>query len=68
MDHLVFTLLKKKITHAAMDMVTKGLNFKKIEAKNLNHQVSFRTSPRDSLIIEPLDNKYIAECESILQF
>ena len=68
MDHQAFSLLKGKITHAAINMVSKEINLAKIAAEKFNHQVSFGIAPGDSVVIEPPGDKCIAECKLPLRF
>lgn len=68
MDHQAFSLLKGKITHAAINMVSKEINLAKIAAEKCNHQVSFGNAPGDSVVIEPPGDRCIAECELPLRF
>lgn len=68
MDHQAFALLKGKITHAAINMISKELNFAKIAVEKFNHQISFGIPPGDSAIVEPPGDKCIAECELPLRF
>lgn len=68
MDHRAFSLLKRKITHAAINMVSKKINLAKIVVEKFNHQVSFGIPPGDSVVIEPPGNRCIAECELPLRF
>ena len=67
MDYQAFSLLKGKITNAAINMVSKEINLAKIAAEKFN-QVSFGIVPGDSVIIEPPGDKCITECELLLQF
>lgn len=67
MDYQAFSLLKGKITHAAINMVSKEINLTKIAAEKFN-QVSFGIAPGDSVIIEPPVDKFITEYKMLLQF
>lgn len=68
MDHQAFSLLKRMIIYAAINIVSKKINLAKIAAEKLNYQMSFGISPGDSVITEPTGDKFIVECELPLQF
>lgn len=68
MDHQAFSLLKRMITYAAINIVSRRINLAKIAAEKLKYQTSFGIAPGDSVITEPTGDKFIVECELPLQF
>lgn len=68
MDVKAFALLKGKITHAAIEMISRELDKAKILAEKFNKQVSFGVTSNEVLIIEPDGRSCSSECELPMQF
>lgn len=68
MDVQAFTLLKGKITHTAINLISHELDKAKLLAEKFNQQVSFGVAPNKTLIVEPDGKCCLCECELPMRF
>lgn len=68
MDVQAFTLLKGKITHTAINLLSRELDKAKLLAEKFNQQVSFGVAPNETLIVEPDEKCCLCECELPMRF
>ena len=67
-DHSAFTSLKRKITHSAIAIISRKLNFAKINAEKFNQQIFFGVEPGHIAIVEQPGDCCISECELPIRF
>ena len=68
MDVQAFALLKGKITHMAINLISRELDKEKLLAEKFNQQVSFWIAPNETLIVEPDGKSCLCECELLIRF
>ena len=68
MDVQAFALLKGKITHIAINLISRELDKAKLLAENFNQQVSFGVAPNETLIVKPDGKSCLCECKLSMRF
>lgn len=68
MDIQAFALLKGKIKHNAINLISRELDTAKLLAEKFNQQVSFGIAPNETLIVEPVGKCCFCECELPMRF
>ena len=68
MDIKAFALLKGKIIHVAIEMISRELDKAKLLVEKFNQQVSFGVAPNEFPVVEPEGNRCSSKCELPMQF
>ena len=68
MDIKAFALLKGKIIHVAIEMISRKLDKAKLLMEKFNQQVSFGVAPNEFPVVESEGNRCSSKCELPMQF